>query len=280
MGEVTLRRLQWTVLGPLSQTQAEARRYDPTDQKYLQSNRCFLCGIALDQSNATEEHVFPKWLLNKYDLWDGALSLLNGSVIRYRQIRIPCCRTCNGVHLSALEGRLERAVNDGYKAFRLLPRGVLFQWVLKIFFEILYLEMRLAADVRNPSGGTILTAQFLEDYRLEHALLNSVRLPVRVAKPLPWSIFVLPAQVSSKDQRNFDFVDNLHGQVIAVRMSEVAVFAVLLDNQTQEGMFRRWFARVADRVRLHPIQFREIAAKVVYKRQTMTLTPRFMNSMA
>jgi hypothetical protein len=167
-------------------------------------------------------------------------------------------------------------VNSGYEEFRRLPRGIVFQWVLKIFFETLYLEMRLAADVRNPSGGTILTPRFLEDYRLEHALLNSARVPVRVGKPLPWSIFVLPAQVSSKAHRNFDFVDNLHGQVIAIRMSEVAVFAVLLDNQTQEGMFRRWFARVADRVRLHPIQFREIAAKIVDKRQTMTLTPQFM----
>lgn len=49
----------------------------------LESNRfdessCFLCGTNLNKTNRTLEHVFPKWIQKKFDLWDQKISLLNG----------------------------------------------------------------------------------------------------------------------------------------------------------------------------------------------------------
>lgn len=257
-------------------TAKDVHPYDPTDSRYLGRDRCFLCGRKLTPTTRTSEHVFPKWLLDRYRLWDAQLALLNGSPIPYRRIRIPCCKTCNGVYLGALERRVENAVRGGYRLFRRLPPGVVFQWLTKIFFQILYMEMRLAMDVRDPSRGTILTPEFLDEFRLEHALLNSVRIPVRVSTPPPWSIFVLPSQVSATRERNFDFLDNLHGQVVAIRMGEVAIIALIMDGHAQQDIFRPYFSKVTRYLRLHPIQFRELATKAIYKRSTMDRTPKFM----
>jgi hypothetical protein len=271
------RKPRGTFLRPHTERGAvDLRPYDPTDRRYLGRDRCFLCGRKLTPTTRTSEHVFPKWLLNRYRLWDGQLTLLNGSSISYRKVKIPSCKTCNGVYLGALERRIEDAVRGGYEAFRRLPRAVLFQWLTKIFFQILYLEMRLAMDIRNPNSGTILTPELLDEFRLEHALLNSVRVPVRVTSPPPWSIFVVPAQVSRVRERNFDFLDNLHGQVVAIRMGEVAVISALMDGHAQEAMFRSYFAKLARHLRLHPLQFRELAAMAIYKRRTMNRTPKFM----
>lgn len=274
--ELSQERPRARLLRPLaSRLGAVAPAYDPADRQYLQRGRCFLCGIKLTPTTRTIEHVFPKWLLNRFELWDARLSLLNGTDIPYRSIRVPSCKTCNGVYLGAIERRVERAVSSGYDAFKRLPKTVVFQWLTKIFFQILYLEMRLAADVKNPSAGTILNADFVEQFRLEHMLLNSVRIPTRIHGEPPWSIFVVPAQVSRRAHHNFDFLDNLHLQSTAIRMGEVAVFATLYDAHAQEQLFRGYFQRLARRVRLHPLQFRELAAKVVYKRRTLNRTPKY-----
>lgn len=38
-------------------------------------NSCFLCGKECDIKTA--EHIFPKWLQHKYDLWNQKLTVTN-----------------------------------------------------------------------------------------------------------------------------------------------------------------------------------------------------------
>ncbi len=71
----------------------------------LNDDCCFLCGALMDGSKSAE-HVFPKWLQNRYDLWNQKIELLNGSLMPYRQLTIPCCEKCNNEHLSSLENGL------------------------------------------------------------------------------------------------------------------------------------------------------------------------------
>lgn len=109
----TVRRRN-TLLGPYcAPTTDGPPAYDPADSRYLGDDRCFLCGTTLTEQTRTSEHVFPKWLLNRFDLWDSEFNLQNGTAIRYRQIRVPCCQTCNGSYLSSLESRIEQALDGG-----------------------------------------------------------------------------------------------------------------------------------------------------------------------
>lgn len=274
--EWVIKKPRWIVLRPHTKGKVERlEAYDPADNEFLSPERCFLCGCDLRRSKTTDEHVFPKWLLNRYQLWDGKLGLLNGTEIPYRKIKIPSCATCNGVYLSSLERQIETAVDGGHNAFRKLSRGAIFQWLTKIFFQILYLEMRLLADVRNPTAGTIVKRELLEEFRLEHVLLNSTRMPVKVSRPEPWSIFVVRTQKLKRNSDNFDFVDNLVGQGIAIRMSDIGVVALLNDAHAQAATFSDTFTNMSRRLTLHPIQFRELAAKAFYKRYTMNRAPKF-----
>src|ERR1700730_12701608 len=70
---------------------------------------CFLCSAPLRSKNRSDEHVFPKWLQNRFNLWNQRLDLINLTSIPYRQFTIPCCKTCNNVHLSKI-GDIVRAV--------------------------------------------------------------------------------------------------------------------------------------------------------------------------
>jgi hypothetical protein len=57
----------------------------------LDPDACFLCGCAVDHDTRTREHVFPKWLLNRHDIWNARMTLLNGSLIPYSQLTVTCC---------------------------------------------------------------------------------------------------------------------------------------------------------------------------------------------
>ena len=75
--------------------------YSPFENMIFSYDRCFLCGKKLKRK--TVEHVFPKWLMNDFDLWDQKITLLNQTKINYRQLIIPCCKECNNVYLSKVE---------------------------------------------------------------------------------------------------------------------------------------------------------------------------------
>jgi hypothetical protein len=85
---------------------------------------CFVCG----RLATTEEHIFPKWLQRKYDLWNQTIRLPNDTEIKYRQLTIPCCLECNGIYLS----QLEDAVMDGTAT-----ESQLWKWALKIHLGLL-----------------------------------------------------------------------------------------------------------------------------------------------
>jgi len=76
----------------------------------LEPGLCFLCGTLIDDSNVSREDVIPLWLQQDLSLRDEHLTLLNGTHIPYRQLKIPCCIDCNTQHLSRMENAVSTAV--------------------------------------------------------------------------------------------------------------------------------------------------------------------------
>jgi hypothetical protein len=80
-------------------------------ERIYSGKRCFYCGKLL-RGSRTREHVFPLWLQKRFALADQHLTLLNGTQIPYRHLTVPCCPTCNNVHLSKLEKRSRRCSSE------------------------------------------------------------------------------------------------------------------------------------------------------------------------
>jgi len=228
-------------------------------------SRCFLCGGQVDDSNDTKEHVFPKWLLNRFDLWDERLTLLNGTTIKYGQLVIPCCQPCNNQHLSILENRVQQAFARGVEAVGALEPSDLYLWIVKIYYGLLFRNLTLPLDRRTAEEGPIFTTEDLSRFRFLHLMLQGIRgIDVRIRNAgTPGSCVIAPAQTSTLGHRslNWDYFDVPHAPFLAVRVGSVAIFAGMADF----GAFLH-FAKdtphfdAMRHLQLHPEQFQEFAS--------------------
>jgi hypothetical protein len=233
---------------------------------------CFLCGRRLGKKNRSDEHVFPKWLQERFDLWNKQLTLLNGTTILYRHLKIPCCLKCNGTHLKPIEDAVCKAVEAGAKALSALPELTLFLWLGKILYGLLYREYLLPLDRRSKSKRPIVPKSLLQTLEMHHYLLQGSRVPVRFLSFFPASITVVRTQQPRRVQHQFDFRDSPIGLTLAIRMGKVGILAALQDGGAIQMLPMPKYRRIA----LHPIQFQELAAQFFYKASLMNRTPKFM----
>lgn len=235
---------------------------------------CFLCSAPLRNRNRSEEHVFPKWLQNRFNLWNQRMVLTNLTEIPYRQLTIPCCKTCNNVHLSKVEDIMRAAIESGPYTVTKLPPPIVYMWLSKIFYGILYRENLLRAD-RRIGKRPIIPQKALRQLRLHHDFMQGIRRPIEFPFGVPGSIFVFGTTKPDRVEAQFDFLDNHHNRSIALRMGSVGIVCCLQDGgQTRQlhDQLKRPYYR---KNRLHPVQFREITAEIFYKSMLLESVPLY-----
>ena len=246
--------------------------YNPFDAMSFTYDRCFLCGHMLGDRKSTE-HVFPKWIQRKYNLHNQKISLLNRTEIPYRKLTIPCCTSCNTIYLSKVENTFKQYYEKGLIEFTKLDRLIIFQWIAKIFYGLLFKELSLRIDRSAPIQGFITSQQLLEELRTLHTFLQSMRMPFEFVGFNPWSIFVVETH-SYGDRRDFDYHDEILTLTFSIRIGGIGIIACFEDNGAQEDLFSDYFERFKG-IKLHPTQFDELVAKVTYKAYLMNRVPKY-----
>lgn len=104
----------------------------------LTNETCFVCGRPAN----TVEHLFPKWLQHKFNLWNQNLILPNGTSIHYRSLTVPCCQKCNNETFSGIEKRI--ASNNE-------TENDIWHWANKVHFGLTLKDQFLAWDRKNSS---------------------------------------------------------------------------------------------------------------------------------
>jgi hypothetical protein len=229
-------------------------------------NICFLCGTRLDNTNKTKEHIFPKWILQKFDLWKDPLKLLNDSYFNYRSATIPCCQDCNNNSLSTLEKKIQTGVDKGFDFFvDNVSKASIYKWSQLIFYKILYKEQFLKEDIKSRASNKIVSKQQFEFLRLNHLFLRSIDKNVEFANFFPGSIFTCKLKTSESDYRlNFDYMDSVPEQCFAIRMNDIGIIVMLADSGLQELLKMDEYNQYLSHI-LAPIQFRNLFAKCLYQ---------------
>ncbi len=246
--------------------------YLPERDRSFTEDRCFLCGTPLTKKNRADEHVFPKWLQHRFDLWNQRMVLLNRTDIPYRSVKIPCCSACNHGPLAELEARVAEAHADGFEGFAQLDRRDLFLWLAKIYYGLMFREVLLPADRTDPDSEPILPPDIFEELRMHHLLLQAIRGAVRW-RGFPASIFLFRCQVHPDPRFGFDYRDSFLDPFLALRLGQVAVLANLQDWGAMEDQAIADF-ETAKTLELHPVQFIQLAAQATYISTLFNRTPK------
>lgn len=222
---------------------------------------CFLCGT--EAGSITEEHVFPKWLLGRYDLWNARLDLLNETSITYKQLTIPCCAECNNTALSSLEAAISNAVSGGYESARALDPRCWYLWAGKLFFGLLRKELTLRRERRDPTAGNIVHEDGLKRFGSLHLFLQGIRGKHEFVDDFPYSVLICNVH-DIGDGRSYFFQDNLAHMTLSIRMGEVGVIVSFEDCGLTASSYGKYVLDV-NHQKLHPAQFDELYARTSYQ---------------
>jgi hypothetical protein len=251
--------------------------FDAFDQHDFSLGTCFLCGLRLDASSRSDEHVFPQWLLRRCDLYNKQLNLLNGTGIPYRQLTIPCCRICNNNHLSAME-REVRSVIEG--------RRPLAAWMRKLSICGPANSLRASLPRGTSANGPSQPLGRIDRFRRRNATLphdacvsagrpSPDQLSVH-ARAFPASVFAFKVQEPKTLEARFDFRDDVRFPALFMRLGPVGILAAFdAGPQAYEWGPLYWKYR---RYRLHPLQLEDLGAAMFCKASLFDRVPKLIVS--
>jgi hypothetical protein len=248
------------------------KHYNPFKEMTFTYDRCFMCGTYLRDENSAVEHVFPKWLQSEFNLWDNTLTLLNGTRIPYRHLVVPCCKTCNNDHLNKkIEKKIELAVKGGFSEFIKLDEQIVFQWLVKLSYGILFKELSLRQDRTSSESKTILEPDELQNFGMLFAFLQTIRFETHFLNQLPCSILIFKINNPDK-QLSYNGQDFINTSNYFLRMNDIGIISHLQDNGLMKEFFIEHRSHLLDK-ELHPIQFSELCAEFQFKSYLLKKAP-------
>lgn len=225
------------------------------------------------RDNITEEDIFPRWLQNKHNLWNKKLTLLNGTYMRYSQLKIPCCKLCNNVYLSRLEKRVSEAFKSGYEACIKLPPLTMYLWAAKIYYGVLRKELFLLHDRSSQESGTIVTDDLMQTLHTLHAFFQGIRRTIEFVGDKPFSVLIANVH-DVGNGNNYYFMDDILHETFSLRTGSVGIIVAFLDSGINNKSYAKYLSAINGR-KLHPIQFDELYAKVTYESSRVLSKPSF-----
>jgi hypothetical protein len=251
--------------------------FQPIDNRIYSRNRCFYCAKLL-RDKKSREHVFPKWLQEKFNLWDQTIHLLNGTKIQYSKLTVPCCKPCNTIHLSKLEKRVKSLLFEVPTSVARRNSPDIWIWVMKILLGIVYAERILPLRRSKPSGRRILPTEMKDSLRMTHFFVQQLNLKIRFEAEgnlrVPGSIFIFNLKKYPNPINHFHFRDDMGTLSVFMRLGNRGLIAM-----SDAGALELELGPLVKRdaaEKLHPIQFDEMGARLFYKSSLFNRTPHYI----
>lgn len=243
------------------------------------ATHCSLCGRAFSRFPSDEEHIFPQWMQRKHDLWNRRLHIPNFIGKRYSTVKIRVCRRCNGSTFGDLEKRFAPVFDqpDVFEAVSSLGDDEIAVWLGKIFW-LLIRKSHSVVDFRTrdePEPDRIIPNAilpgtfFLGMIERAYATRKGMVSCYMGDPPFPEFCYGEPYslyryRIDTRDGRfeAFDFRDNPAALGVAFRSGNFGAICIF-DGGIHRRFRRPHYDFLAGEA-LHPLQFAEVAARMIY----------------
>lgn len=197
-------------------------------------NCCFICGARRGEKTFNDEHILPRWLLKKYDLFQKTITLPNETTVRYGTYTVSCCKDCNSLMGREIETPISEVVQGGPDAINdFIASGHLLKviiWMGLIFLKTHLKDRSLSLNLDKRLG----TERIADGYEWEklhhvHSVVRCFFTGCFVEREAVGSFLSLPVRTEvSADQ--FDFADLYYEQTMLLRMGDLALLTVFDDS--------------------------------------------------
>ncbi len=175
------------------------------------------CLFSNEQAD-TEEHIIPKWLQKKYNLYNQLLTIPNGTRIPYTKVKIPVRSEDNLIF-----GNIEKNISEGKYNI-----DEIYLWGFKIHIGLLMMDSKLKINRKDSYSDTIFN---IEDFSTQLDLFQKLYSHWKDGKTtLPKSIGSVFILNSTLDENQFDFVHCIKTNTILISFNRICILVFLFDN--------------------------------------------------
>jgi hypothetical protein len=244
--------------------------YNPFKTFDFRNDKCFLSG---DATSPLAVRVLPNWLIEMAGLTgQEQIKLLDESIRTYESLVVPASTTIYADAISPLEQQMEVAFAKGYEGVSALPQLTLFQWIGKLMYSFLYIEMQGAIRLKQLSGdGMNMSQGLMHKFGNLHLMLQSIYREVEFENFEPWSIIVVPLENADT---GFSFRDEINTLIFSLKFKDFGIVACLQDN----GANKRYHQPLLNAIegkKLSDQQFEELAARFFYSAYLFNRLPEY-----
>ncbi len=200
------------------------------------------------------------------------IKLLDESIRTYKSLSVPVNSRIYNDCVLPLEDKIEAAFKKGYTGLVELEEVDLFNWIAKLMYSFLYIEMQGAIRLNQLSGdGMNMSQGLMHKFGNLHTMLQSIYRSVVFEEFTPWSIVIVPL---SDENTAFSFRDEINTLTFSLKFKDFGIIACLQDNGTN----KRYHHEILDSIKekkLSEQQFEELAARFFYSAYLFNRLPEY-----
>jgi hypothetical protein len=251
------------------------------EEEICEGGHCFLCGAHPDEKEFSDEHIIPKWVLNKLDLFDESITLPNNEKLRYSKYTVPCCKDCNSFLGREIEEEIRNVVVGGLDSVNkyVTDHGPwkIFLWLALIFFKTHLKDTYLRKHLDQRKGEETIASDYNWGVLHHiHCIVRAIQTGAHIENECFGTTAILPAKVSDLYSR-YDYRDTYGANTILLRIGDIAFLSVLDDSCAAAHFFSGHFKRITGP--LSPIQLREVLSHLTLLNLKLKYRPEYQTKL-
>lgn len=236
------------------------------------SDSCFICGTKKADVEFNNEHVLPKWLLKRYNLFNEGIGLSNRKTVKYSQYKIKCCKKCNTLLGNKIETPISNGLKGEYeqvKKFIEENHNLVCIWLTLIAFKTFLNDRRFKFDYENDTK--ISDFYDYKGFHHLHCVIRSIYTGCQIDKFVLGSLFILPT--TNKDNY-FDYIDSYEFHSSYINLGGISLIYIYNDAEYIKFRQTKYMEYVGTK-KFNIIQCRELYCKMSYLNTIIKNRPKF-----
>ena len=225
-------------------------------------NRCIMCREDMGAEEYSVEHIFPKWLQRKYDLYTKKLILPNGTSYSYNKLVVPCCKECNSGKMAEWESIIMNGVTAGYEEFAKIDRRIVAWWIYKLYYSKLVKETTLRGDIKKPDSQKMVDEGKFAQYHFMWGVMSNLIKGIQYECLVPYELYVF----KTDEDPSFFFTDDISRHVVFVQMDDILIVCALDSYGLIKANYKKELAFLQKKDKIKSVQAYELFAKMVFYR--------------